>query len=296
MGTDHSETVVEEQFPVGGSPELSLGTVSGRVSIVPSNEPVIRVHARKYGRPHAVDNTRIEFSRQGDAVTVRTRAVSRGILGGNTVSAVDFDVSVPQGCLVQVDTVSAGIDIRGIGGSVDVHTVSGRISLDAASESSSITTVSGDVVGRHVQGTLRLTSVSGDARITDSSFSEFEVESVSGRVELETRALLRRAISRLDGEWRSNAAPSRRHAYHRAPVVGKRSNQFRPAGHDRQAWLRQVASNDQRRRDRPSPQFSEWQCDHRAARRAGACLMCRSSAGTLAANKENFDAIEPKPG
>ena len=186
MGTDQSEAVVEEQFPVGGSPELSLGTVSGRVSIVPSNEPVIRVHARKYGRPHAVDNTRIEFSRQGDAVTVRTRPLSRGILGGSTVCAVDFDVSVPQGCLVQVDTVSAGIDIRGIGGSVDVHTVSGRVSLDAASESTSITTVSGEVLGRDVQGRLCLTSVSGDARITDSSLSGFGVESVSGRVELET--------------------------------------------------------------------------------------------------------------
>jgi hypothetical protein len=185
MGPDDSEAMVEEQFPVGDSPELSLGTVSGRVSIGLSSEPILRVRARKYGRPQAVENTRIEFSREGDVVTVRTKSVSRGILRGNPLCAVEFDVSVPRGCRVGVDAVSADVDLQGIGGSVDVHTVSGRVSVDTASESISITTVSGDITGHGLQGILRLTTVSGNARLTDSSLTGFEVESVSGRVQLE---------------------------------------------------------------------------------------------------------------
>jgi DUF4097 and DUF4098 domain-containing protein YvlB len=186
MGTDETEAIVEEQFPVGGNPEFSLGTVSGRVSIGLSSEPVIRVRARKYGRRHAVENTRLEFSREADVVTVRTRSESRGIPGRDTVCSVDFDVSVPRGCRLVVDTVSADVNIQGIGGAVDVHTVSGRVSLDTASESISMTTVSGNVTGHGLDGTLRLATVSGNTLITDSTFGQFEVESVSGRLELQT--------------------------------------------------------------------------------------------------------------
>lgn len=186
MGMDQSEAVIEEQFPVGGTPALSLGTVSGRVSIERSNESNIRIRARKHGRRHAVENTRIEFSREGDAVTVRTKSESRGIWGRNPVCAVDFEISVPRGCSVQVETVSADVDIHGIGGSVEVHTVSGRVSLDTAAESISIATISGEVAGHTLNGMLRLTSVSGDTHITDSNLTGFEVESVSGHVQLET--------------------------------------------------------------------------------------------------------------
>lgn len=185
MGMDESEAIVEEQFSVESNPEFSLGTVSGRVSIEPSSEPVIRVRARKYGRRHAVENTRIEFSRERDVVTVRTKSESRGILGRDTVCSVDFDISVPPGCRIGVDTVSADVDLRGIGGALDVHTVSGRVSVDTASDSVSITTVSGDVTGHVLDGMLRLATVSGNALITDSTFGELEVESVSGRLELQ---------------------------------------------------------------------------------------------------------------
>jgi DUF4097 and DUF4098 domain-containing protein YvlB len=186
MVMSETEAVVEEQFSVGDSPELSLGTVSGRVSIEPSSEPVIRVRALKHGRASAVENTAVEFSRDGDAVSVRTKSVSRKILGGDTVCSIDFDVQVPRGCVLRIDAVSADVDVRGIGGAVDAHTVSGRVDLDNASESISVRTVSGRLTAHGLNGVLRLNTVSGDALITDSSLSEFEVESVSGALQLET--------------------------------------------------------------------------------------------------------------
>jgi DUF4097 and DUF4098 domain-containing protein YvlB len=189
MGFNESEAIVEEQFDVGDSPALSLGTVSGRVSIRRSSEQTIRVHARKYGRAHAVENTRIEFSRLGDMVNVRTSTNSRGLVGGNSICSVDFDVSVPRGCRIQVETVSADVDVREIGAAAEIKTVSGQISLDEASESSHITTVSGGFTGHALEGVLHLMTVSGSSTITDSRLSEFEVESVSGGITLETELL-----------------------------------------------------------------------------------------------------------
>jgi hypothetical protein len=186
MGIRESEAIVEEQFPVGDSPGLSLDTVSGRVTIRRSTERLIRVHARKYGRQDAVDNTRIEFSSEGDVLKVHTRSESRSILGGDRLCSVDFDVSVPSGCRIQVQTISAEVDIREIGGAVEVKTVSGGIFVDESAGSSVITTVSGGFTGHVLEGTLRLTAVSGNSRVTDSRLDEFEVESVSGSIELAT--------------------------------------------------------------------------------------------------------------
>lgn len=186
MSMDETESIVEERFPVGDSPELSLGTVSGRVSVEPSSESVIRVRARQYGPQEAVENTRVEFSRQGDLVSVRTRNISSQPLGGKSICSVDFDVLVPPGCALRIDTVSAGVDVRDIRGTAELHTVSGNVRLDTASETSSISTVSGEISADALDGALHLSTVSGDAHITHSALNEFVIESVSGRVYLET--------------------------------------------------------------------------------------------------------------
>lgn len=186
MAMDETEAVIEEQFPVGDNPELSLRTVSGRVFVERSPESVIHIRARKYGRTQAVENTRVEFSREGDVVTVRTRSSSQGTSGENSICSVDFDVLVPQGCRLEIDTVSAGIEVRGIGGSANLHTVSGRVGLDTAAGAISLSTISGEVSAHALHGVLRLSTVSGDALIADSNLNEFELESVSGRLQLET--------------------------------------------------------------------------------------------------------------
>src|SRR5438270_2779103 len=135
MGSSDSESMVEEQFPVGERPALSLETVSGRVTIRASAEQSVRVRARKHGRAEAVGNTDIEFSSEGDLLTIRTKGRSQGILGGDGVCSVDFDLSVPRGCRIHVHTVSASVDIRAVGGAADIQTVSGSVFLDEATDS-----------------------------------------------------------------------------------------------------------------------------------------------------------------
>jgi Putative adhesin len=190
MGSSESESIIEQQFPVGEGPGVSLDTVSGRVTIRASEERFIRVRARKYGRPEAVGNTDIEFSSEGDLLTVRTKGRSGGILGGDGVCSVDFDLSVPRGCRIHVHTVSASVDIRAVGGAVDIHTVSGSVFLDEATDSSSIHTVSGSCNGHSLEGELRLNTVSGSAAISSSHLHVFELESVSGSITLETALAL----------------------------------------------------------------------------------------------------------
>lgn len=186
MGNSETEAIIEEEYSVGSHPAFSLDTVSGRATIRCSDVRGIRVHARKYGRPEAVQNTHIEFSLEGDLLTVHTRGKRRGIGVWKSVCAVDFDIWVPRGCRLSVNTVSAAVDIQGVGATAAVTTVSGSIGIDSASDVTSITTVSGDVTGRSLEGKLQLMSVSASSAIWDSRLSDFDVESVSGSVELET--------------------------------------------------------------------------------------------------------------
>lgn len=78
----------------------------------------------------------------------------------------DLEIRVPRGSRVEVETVSASIDVEGVNGRLELESVSGNVEVDGGS------------------GALEVESVSGSIRITGSS-NRVSAESVSGRVVLD---------------------------------------------------------------------------------------------------------------
>lgn len=184
--------VVDQQFTVVAPADLAVTSVSGRVTVRAGEESVIRVHATKSGPEGARANTRVEFSQAGSRVDVHTRADTHGRGGllnlGRNMSSVDYEITVPRGCTVQVKTVSADVNVEGTNGPVRLQTVSGDVSLAGVLDSS-VTTVSGSVSAQKVTGRLTLHTTSGDARIMDSNLRDFNLHSVSGDFTVETPLL-----------------------------------------------------------------------------------------------------------
>ena len=123
-------------------------------------------------------------------------------LGWNSGDASDLTIRVPRGSNVDISGVSTdirvvdidgGLDIGGVSGDldirsirdrIDVTTVSGDLNVQDVSGRISLKAVSGDIDVRGGQGDFRLHTVSGDVLGRGLQGIDFELESVSGDLEL----------------------------------------------------------------------------------------------------------------
>lgn len=90
-------------------------------------------------------------------------------------------IKVPVNASVDVDTVSATIDIGGVSGQVRLESVSGRIAVSGTPSELSAESVSGDITVANATRRTNLETVSGVVVIHDGT-GELAVETVSGEI------------------------------------------------------------------------------------------------------------------
>jgi DUF4097 and DUF4098 domain-containing protein YvlB len=185
-----TDDVVDQVYQVSTPAELSLNTISGQATVRATETDEIRVRATKGGSDRARGNTRIDVQREGNRVSIHTRADSSlfggaGHLGRNMAS-VEYDITVPRDCAVEIKAVSADITLEGTRSQCRLQTVSGDVHIEDIEGASSVTTVSGDVAATGLRGTLTLHTTSGDARVAESNLRDFNLHSVSGDFEVAT--------------------------------------------------------------------------------------------------------------
>lgn len=185
--TDSDAEVMERSFEVGARGELSVSNVSGQITITGTDATVITVRATKRGSRRRMENTRIETEHVGNRVSLKTRGDHGTRIGirGN-VCSVDYDIQVPSTCLIEVEAVSADVAVRHTCGDTGIKTVSGDVNIEDITGDTSLTTVSGDVQAGSLQGELRLRTTSGDATVRGSRLQRFNLNTVSGDLNIET--------------------------------------------------------------------------------------------------------------
>jgi DUF4097 and DUF4098 domain-containing protein YvlB len=90
-------------------------------------------------------------------------------------------IKVPMSASVDVETVSATIDIEGVSGQVSLESVSGRITVSGTPSELSVESVSSDITVGHASRETDLESVSGSIVIHDGA-GELAAATVSGNV------------------------------------------------------------------------------------------------------------------
>jgi len=183
-----------------------LGTVdvslhAGKVNITGGSGSQVRIRAVTAGDRIEFDATagRVRLSAEPDGHrSYQHRPRGRRSRGGG--EQAEFNLTVPVGTRVVVETISASVSIAAVRGEVNVESVSGSIEIadavrkvfaESVSGSLSISRVAGDVRAEAVSGSLSMNGVAGEINsetvsgrigITNASSRSVLAESVSGRI------------------------------------------------------------------------------------------------------------------
>jgi hypothetical protein len=193
--TEQFRDPAEIRHRIGATGAFSLGNVSGDIRIrgVDGDEAVVKARGRGRNEWLPINVRRGEGSL---SIEIDHRD-GRGFLGwrGRNDVEVEFDIVLPHRARVDVNSVSADVDVTGMVGD------------------QSYQTVSGDVVIVRTGGRLNLTTVSGDAEVSADEPLEADVNSTSGDLQV-AGPLLRAAKLRTvsgDIEVRGSFEPGAMH-------------------------------------------------------------------------------------
>ena len=146
------------------------------------------------------DVEELDISGDSDEISIEVVIPDGGDWRGRRKIAARLEVEVPRGASLEVETVSATIDIRGVdgeieagsvsgavtaaggNGKIELESVSGEVTLSGGSGSIVAESVSGRLTLRGVSGDIEATTVSGEIRIEGAAANDVEIESVAGGV------------------------------------------------------------------------------------------------------------------
>lgn len=152
-------------FDRRGTVSLTIG--SGEIVVTAWDRPQVRLHARS-------ERGQVRL----DAASTRLTLDLVRRTGGDT----RFEITVPQGVIVNARSTNGDVSISGTRGPVEVSTQSGDLRLQDVG-AVDVRAFSGDVDIRGVDGNVEVSALSGDIVLADVR-GEVEATAVSGDVEL----------------------------------------------------------------------------------------------------------------
>ena len=193
-GDSYSETVNGE-FLFDRMPRLRIRNVSGEIRVRVGDPGKITVVAKKHVTAGSEDrakrllqNLEIRMEKSADELRIEPHLYEQerswvDLFRGKRFR-VDFEITVPQECALDAQTVSGDVVASGIRGPMDVQAVSGEITLEDTQGPLRLKTVSGDVAVRRYVGHIEGNTVSGDITFDAVRIRSTQLHTVSGDVDL----------------------------------------------------------------------------------------------------------------
>ena len=184
---------IDRSLPTSATPSVEISSVQGRVTVSAWDQQEVKVTGTIEN-----DETKFEFSGDQNHVLIKVRPKS----GKNHVhDEVILDIKVPAGASIDVNTVSANIDVQGVRGAQQLEAVSGDVTTTAYDEEIDVRTISGDAVvnGTGGNGRVDAQSVSGDVKVRGIN-GELQAQSVSGNLKLDLGTVARLQLETVSGD------------------------------------------------------------------------------------------------
>ncbi len=150
---------VRETRPASADVAVDIELVAGSVRVTGWDRKEVEVIADLKGR-----SQRLAVDGEGDRISIEIE-IPDGT--HEDIDFADLEVKVPRGAGLEVETVSAPVDVSGVAGALDLSSIAGGITVRGGAGSLEVATVSGDI------------AIEGGGTLKDGSF-----ESVSGRIEV----------------------------------------------------------------------------------------------------------------
>jgi len=192
LGVALGATPVDREIDADPRGGLQVRNVAGSVEIEGWNRRSVHVSGTL-----ADDVERLDLRAVGDRIVVEV------ILRENSHSrdaGTALKISAPQGRDLEVETVSAGISVRGIEGEQRLSSVSGSIDTEGFTTDLDVNSVSGNVTarGNGHPAVTHARAISGSIKLTGLA-GQVQAEAVSGSVEVETGQLQRATLNSISG-------------------------------------------------------------------------------------------------
>jgi DUF4097 and DUF4098 domain-containing protein YvlB len=111
----------------------------------------------------------------------------------------DLVLRIPVAASIEVEAVSATVEVEGLTGSVDLESVSGWVKTSGRPSELSVETVSGDITVAESAPRTDLASVSGSIKV-DLATGRLDAESVSGAIRVENGSLESASFETVSGD------------------------------------------------------------------------------------------------
>lgn len=190
---------IDQTLKTGASPAVDISNVAGKVTVRGWDRKEVQVTG-----VIEYDKDEFEFTADDKRVVIKVRPEKqedgRFESHHHERDAV-LDIKVPAGSSLNIQTVSADIDVDGIRGTqrlesvsgdvetlvleaaLDVRTVSGDANVRGQGKApATLATVSGDLTARGLQGEVEAKSVSGELDIDVADATRLRLKSVSGEI------------------------------------------------------------------------------------------------------------------
>lgn len=120
------------------------------------------------------------------------------------VDGCELLVRVPAGSRVEIECVSAGVEVVGVRGAVEVSSTEGDVTVAGPCRSLDVEVVDGDVTATALEGPVEIDCTSGEIRLAGGT-GNVDIESVQGDIEVEFERLDDLAIESVSGNARVTA-------------------------------------------------------------------------------------------
>jgi hypothetical protein len=186
-------TPINETRPLDPRGRIEIENLKGRIQIRTWNKPEVHIGG-SLGK--GVEKLVIEGDEGDLTVRVEYPKRSSGWGGDNKTEPTDLILNVPVLADLDIESVSADVDVVGIAGtSLDIDAVSGDVTVAGAPQEASIESVSGDLNLTLNSREVSAESVSGDIFLQGRMDGEMHVETVSGQIDANSKGQRLRQVS-----------------------------------------------------------------------------------------------------
>jgi DUF4097 and DUF4098 domain-containing protein YvlB len=178
--TAMAERAVSESRPADNDVEVTIELLAGHVNVAVWDKAEVSVEGTI-----GDDVESVEIRGDGSRIEIVVEIPDKSDWGHKVNDAdAQLEIRVPRGAEVEIESLSADVEITGISGDARAESVSGDITIETDSRSIEAGAVSGDVrIKANAANEIEVEAVSGDVEIEGISGS-VSVEAVSGDIEI----------------------------------------------------------------------------------------------------------------
>jgi len=189
-------TPIEQTRPLSADGRVRIENVKGSVQVRTWDRAQVHVGG-------ALGDGVKQLLVQGGDRSVRIKVEypeGSGWFGKGRAEPSELIVTVPVGAELEVDVVSADVDVAGVAGRrLAIDSVSGRVNAQGKPAQAELESVSGDIEATLESRELKVSSVSGALRVSNAAGGEIALETVSGDIHLDAGIVKRLGIESVSG-------------------------------------------------------------------------------------------------